>query len=65
MKTRKNYENSGFSGNGPKSKMTPFLRKVFFDMGETWGCTNCVFLKLCSSEKNYFYSVFSKAQQLQ
>ena len=53
VKTRKNYKNSGFSGNCPKPKMTPFFEKgVFFDMGEKVGFTNCVFEKLCSSENN-------------
>ena len=27
-----------------------FLKKVFFDIGEKVGFTNCVFEKLCSSE---------------
>ena len=47
---QKNYKNSGFSRNCPKPKMTPFLKKVFFDMGEKVSFTNCVFEKLCSSE---------------
>ena len=59
MKTGKNYRNSGFSGNCPKPRMTRFfLKKVFFDMGEKLGFTNCVFEKLCSSENTSFI-VFS------
>ena len=44
-----------------------FFEKVgIFDMGEKVGFTNCVFEKLCFFFwKHYFYSVFSKAQQLQ
>ena len=47
--TRKNYKNSGFSGNCPKPKMTFFLKKVSF---LTWVKIGfyCVFEKLCSSE---------------
>ena len=56
---RKNYKNCGFSGNCPKPKMTPFvLKKVFFEMVENLGFTNCVFEKLCSSE-NTIFIVFS------
>ena len=55
VKTRKNYKNSGFNGNCPKPKMTHvFLKKVFCDMGEKVGFTNCVFEKLCSSENTIF-----------
>ena len=39
------------------NKMTSFL-KVFLDMGENLGFTNCVFEKLCSSE-NTIFIVFS------
>ena len=59
VQTRKNYKNSGFSGNCPKLKLHLFFEKGFFDMGEKVGFTNCVFEKLC---KHYFYSVFSKTQ---
>ena len=38
------------------------LKKVFSDMGEKVGFTNCVFEKLCFSLKTLFYSVFSKTQ---
>ena len=67
MKTKKNYKNSGFSGDCPKPRVTPsFFEKGVFDMGEKVGFTNCVFEKLCASEqKTYFYSVLSKTQQLQ
>ena len=60
MQTRKNYKNSGFSGNWPKPKMTPFFWKpfFFFDMGEKVGFTDCVFEKLCFSE-NTIFIVFS------
>ena len=35
--------------------MTPFLwKKVFFDMGEKVGFTNCVFEKLCFAESTIF-----------
>ena len=62
VQTRKNYKNSGFSGNCPKAKMTPFFgKKVFFDMGQKVGFTNCVFEKLCFLN-TLFYSVFSRTQ---
>ena len=35
-----------------------FFEKVFFDMGEKVGFTNCVFEKLCFSE-NTIFIVFS------
>ena len=38
------------------------LKKVFFDMGEKVGFTNCVFEKAVLFWKHYFYSVFSKTQ---
>ena len=42
--------------------MTPFFwKKVFFDMGEKVGFTNCVFEKLCLL-KTLFYSVFRETQ---
>ena len=44
--TKKHYKNSGFNGNCPKPKMTPFFLKLFFDMSEKVGFTNCVFEKL-------------------
>ena len=64
--SRKHYKNSGFSGNWPKHKNDTFLlKKVFFDMGEKVGFTNCVCEKLCSSE-NTILTVFSeKTQPLQ
>ena len=59
VKTRKSSKINGFSGNCPKPKMTPFLKKVlFFDMGEKVGFTSCVLEKLCSSE-NTMLIVFS------
>ena len=60
VQTRKNYKNSGFSGNCPKPKKndTFSLKKVFFDMGEKVGFTNCVFEKLCFCE-NTIFIVFS------
>ena len=59
VQTRKNYKNSGFSRNCPKPKMTPFFwKRVFFDMGEKVGFTNCVFQKLCFPE-NIIFIVFS------
>ena len=59
VQTRKNYKNSGLSGNCPKPKMTPFLwKRCFFDMGEKVGFTNCVFEKLCFTE-NTIFIVFS------
>ena len=43
----------------PKTKNDTLFEKVFFfDMGEKWGFTNCVFEKLCSSESTSFI-VFS------
>ena len=60
VQTRKHYKNSGFNGNCPKPKMTPFFgKKVFVDMGEKVGFTNCVFGKLCFSE-NTIFIVFSE-----
>ena len=38
--------------------MTPFFLKVFFDMVEKVGFTNCVFGKLCFPESTIFI-VFS------
>ena len=36
--------------------MTPFfLKKVFFDMVEIVGLTNCVFEKLCFTESTILY----------
>ena len=58
MQSRKHYKNRGFSGNWKKAKMTPFLEKVFFDMVEKVGFTNCVFEKLCFPE-NTIFIVFS------
>ena len=37
VKTRKNYKNSGFSGNCPKPKMTLFFERGVFDMGDKVG----------------------------
>ena len=55
VQTRKNCKNSGFSGNCPKPKTTPlFWKKVFSDMGEQVGFTNCVFEKLCFAENTIF-----------
>ena len=53
VKTRKNNKNRGFSGNRPTPKMTPFLKKLFFDMGEKVGFTNCVF-ESCALPKTLF-----------
>ena len=40
--------------------MTPFfLKKVFFDMGEKVGFTNCAFEKLCFFSENTIFIVFS------
>ena len=47
VKTRKNNQNSGFSGDCPKPRMT-------YGMGEKVGFTNCVFEKLCSSDNTIF-----------
>ena len=60
VQTRKHYKNSGFNGNCPKPKMTPlFWEKVSFDMGERVGFTNCVFEKVCFSQKKHYFIVFS------
>ena len=37
VKTRNNHKDSGFSGNCSKLKMTFFLKRCFFDMGEKFG----------------------------
>ena len=53
--TRKEYKNSGFSGNYLNPKMTPFfLKRVFFRIGEEVGFANCVFGKLCFAEHTIF-----------
>ena len=40
--------------------MTPeFLKKVFFEMVEKVGFTNCVFEKLCFFSENTLFMVFS------
>ena len=58
--TKKHYKNSGFNGNCPKPKMTPFFgERCLFDMGEKVGFTNSVFEKLCFSE-NTIFIVFSE-----
>ena len=51
VKTRKHYTNCGFSENCPKPKMTPFFEKWFLGWVKKVVSTNCVFEKLCSSEK--------------
>ena len=62
VQTRKNYKNSGFSGNCPKPKMTPFFGKgCFLTCVKKWVLLT-VFFKSCASWKHYFYSVFSKTQ---
>ena len=72
VQIRKNYKNSGFSGNCPKPKMTPFLwKRCFLTWVKKWVLLT-VFLKSCAfsentifivlSAKHYFYSVFSKTQ---
>ena len=58
VQSRKNYKNSGFSGNWPKPKMTPFFEKGVFWHGWKVGFTNCVFEKLCFPE-NTIFIVFS------
>ena len=58
VKTRSNYKNSGFSGNCPKPKMTSFMEKGVFGMGEKVFFLLIVFLKRCVSRKRYFI-VFS------
>ena len=62
VQTGKNYKNSGFSGNCPKPKMTPFFWKMcFLTWVKKWVLLT-VFLKSCVFWKHYFYSVFSKTQ---
>ena len=62
MKTRKNHETSGFSGNWPKPKKTPFVwKRCFFSMGEKVFFTNCVFAKLCSSANTIFIAFSAKS----
>ena len=62
VQSRKHYKNRGFKGNckkKKKTKMTPFLgKRVFFDMVEKVGFSNCVFEKLCFPE-NTIFIVFS------
>ena len=63
VQTRKNYKNSGFSGNCPKPKMTPFFgKRVFFLTWVKKWVLLTVFFKSCVSWKHYFYSGFSKTQ---
>ena len=60
VQTRKNYKNSGFSGNCPKPKMTPFFgKRCFLTWVKKWVLLT-VFLKSCVLRKHYFYSVFRK-----
>ena len=63
-KSGKTIKISGFSGNCPKPKMTPFLwKRCFLTWVKKVGFTNCVFEKLCFFFwKHYLYSVFSKTQ---
>ena len=62
VQTRKNYKNSGFSGNCPKPKMTPFLwKRCFLTWVKKWVLLT-VFLKSC-----VFFSAkhsFSKAKMV-
>ena len=58
VQSRKHYKNRGFSGNCKNKNDTFFWKKVFFDMVEKVGFTNCVFEKLCLSE-NTIFIVFS------
>ena len=61
VKTRKNYKNSGFSGNCPKPKMTP---SCFLALVKKWFLLT-VFWKSCAFLRTPFYSAFCKTQQLQ
>ena len=48
VQTRKNYKNSGFSGNWPKPKMTPFFgKRCFLTWVKKWVLLT-VFLKSCA-----------------
>ena len=59
-KPGKTIKNSGFSGNCPKAKMTPFFgKRCFLTWVKKWVLLT-VFLKSCVSWKHNFYSVFSK-----
>ena len=59
VQSRKHYQNMGFQRILPKTQNDTFsLKKVFFDMGEKVGFTNCVFQKLCFPE-NTIFIVFS------
>ena len=61
VQSRKHYKNRGFSGKLSKSKNdTFFLKKVFFDMVEKVGFTNCVFEKLCFPENTIFIVLSGK-----
>ena len=55
---KKNYKIVVSAEIAQNPKRHLFLKKVFFDMGEKVGFTNCVFEKLCSSE-NTIFIVFS------
>ena len=62
--SQENYKNSGFSGNCPKPKVTPFFgKKCLLARAKKWFLLT-VFLKSCASRKHYFYSVFNKTQQM-
>ena len=63
VKTRRNYKKCGFSGKSPKPKMWPsFWKSFFFDMCEKYFWKTVFFWK---DYFHYFYSVFSRTQQLQ
>ena len=60
VQTRKNYKNSGFSGNCPKPKMTPFFGKgCFLTWVKKWVLLT-VFFKSCVFLKTQFLSCFQQ-----
>ena len=59
VKTKRNYKNSGFSGNCPKPNMTLFFEKRFF-LAWVKKLVLLCFWKAGLFWKHYVYSVFSK-----
>ena len=59
VKTKKNYKNSGFSGNCPKPKMTPFFgKRCFLAWVKKWFLMH--FRELCFPESTNFIAFSAK-----
>ena len=65
VQTKKNNKNSGFNGNCPKPKMTPFFgKRCFLTWLKKWALLT-VFLKSCVFLKTRFHIVFQQNTALQ